>query len=83
MGVPSVAVRAGRGRLRRLLRPNRQLFTTYTGNATEMAVAAAIANGVISEAEAGPDLLEILRGGVELARWRSAEKEDEEDAGEK
>jgi hypothetical protein len=59
--------------------PNRHLFTTYTGGAIELAVAAAIANGVITEAEASPDVLEVLRGGIEFARWYSKEEEDDED----
>jgi hypothetical protein len=62
--------------------PNRRLFTTYTGGAVELAVAAAIANGIISEAEAGPEMLGILRGGIEFANWYSKEDNDD-DPGEK
>jgi len=49
----------------------------------ELAVAAAIANGVIGEAEAGPEMLEILRGGIEAARWRPKEEDGAADSGEK
>ena len=60
--------------------PNRRLYTTYTGGAIELAVAAAIANGIISEAEAGSEMLEILRGGIEFANWYSkAETDDDSD----
>ena len=58
--------------------PNRRLFTTYTGGSIELAVAAAIANGIISEAEAGPEMLEILRGGIEFANWYSKEEGDDD-----
>lgn len=61
--------------------PNRRLFTTYTGGAVELAVAAAIANGIISEAEAGPEMLEILRGGIEFANWYSKEDNDDDPDG--
>lgn len=57
--------------------PNRRLFTTYTGDAIELAVADAIANGIISETEAGPEILEILRGGIEFANWYSKEEGDD------
>jgi len=63
--------------------PNRQLFTTYTGGAVELAVAAAIANGVISEAEAGPEMLEILRGGIEFARRSSKDDDGDDDSDKK
>jgi hypothetical protein len=62
--------------------PNRRLFTMYTGDAVEFAVAAAIANGIISEAEAGSEMLEILRGGIELAN-RYSKEESNDDSGEK
>lgn len=62
--------------------PNRQLFTSYTGSAIELAVAAAIANGIISEAEAGPEMLEILRGGIELAN-RCSNDDDADGSNEK
>ncbi len=55
---------------------NRRLFTMYTRGAVEPAVAAAIANGIITEAEAGPEMLEILRGGIEFANWYSKEEPD-------
>jgi hypothetical protein len=61
--------------------PNRQLFTRYTGSAIDLAVAAAIANGVISKVEAGPEILEILHGVIEFARGRSKEKNGEEGPG--
>ena len=57
--------------------PNRRLFTTYTGGVVEYAVAAAIGNGIISEAEAGPELLDILRGGIDLARRYSNDDADD------
>ena len=63
--------------------PNRLLFTTYTGTALELAVAAAIANGVLTEAEAGPEMLEILRGGIQFARWYSTDEDGDDDSGEK
>jgi len=63
--------------------PNRRLFVTYTGAAVKLAVAAAIANGVLSEAEAGAEMLEILRGGIEFARQYSTEEDGDDDSGEK
>jgi hypothetical protein len=54
--------------------PNRRLFMTYTGSTIELALAAAIANGIITEAEAGPDILGLLRSGIEFARWYSKEE---------
>jgi hypothetical protein len=59
--------------------PNRRLFTMYTGGAIEFAVAAAIANGIVSEAEAGSEMLEILRGGIELANRYSKDGDDDSD----
>jgi hypothetical protein len=47
---------------------------TYTGSTIELAVAAAIANGTITEAEVGPDILGLLHGGIEFARWYSKEE---------
>jgi uncharacterized membrane protein YebE (DUF533 family) len=62
--------------------PHRRLFTTYTGGTVEFAVAAAIANGIISEAEAGAEMIEILRGGIESARrWSKEENDDPDDSG--
>jgi hypothetical protein len=63
--------------------PNRRLFTAYTGGAIESAVAAAIAGGVTSEAEAGSEMLEILRGAIEFANWCSKQEEDDDESGEK
>jgi len=57
--------------------PSRRLFSVYTGSAIEQAVAAAIASGVITEAEAGPEILELLRGGIEFARWYSKREDDD------
>jgi hypothetical protein len=48
--------------------PNHRLFLTYTGSSKDLAVAAAIAKGMITEAEAGPEILDLLRGGIERAR---------------
>jgi hypothetical protein len=62
--------------------PNRRLYTMYTSSAVEFAVAAAIANGIISEAEAGSEMLEILRGGIELAN-RYSKEEGNDDSDEK
>jgi hypothetical protein len=60
---------------------HRQLFSAYTGGAIELAVAAAIAKGVTSEAEAGAEIVEILRGGIEFARAWSNEEDGDDDAG--
>jgi hypothetical protein len=62
--------------------PNRRLFTTYTGGSVELAVAASIANGIISEAEAGSEMVAILRGGIRFANWYSKE-EGSDDSDEK
>lgn len=61
--------------------PNRRLFMIYTGSAIHVAVAAAIAKGIISEAEAGPGILELLRAGIEFARKYSDEDDEGAESG--
>ncbi len=48
--------------------PNRRLFSIYTGSDLEMAVAAAIARGTVTEDEATAEVVDLLRGSIEFAR---------------
>jgi hypothetical protein len=53
--------------------PARRLFSKYSGGSLHLAVAAAIAEGILTEGEAGPDLMDLLRGGIEIFRTDSSE----------
>ena len=55
--------------------PARQLYLDYTGTHLELSVGAALGRGVLTEEEATPEILEALKGLIELAR----ERWDEED----
>jgi hypothetical protein len=59
--------------------PARRLYLDYTGTHLEIAVGAAIGRGILTEEEATPEILEALRGLIELARDRSAENDSESD----
>jgi hypothetical protein len=54
--------------------PARRLYAVYTSTDREMAVGAAIGRGILSEEEATPEILEALKGFIELARdvWAAA-----------
>lgn len=42
--------------------PARKLFTRYDGTMLDLAVAVALRNGVLSEQDVGPELLDVLKG---------------------
>jgi len=63
--------------------PSRQLFNTYTNSPFDLVIAAAIANGIITEAEAGPELMELFRGWIKFASERSKEEDDDAKANSK
>ena len=57
--------------------PARRLYVVYTDTHREMAVGAAIGREIITEEEATPELLEALKGFIELARDGFAAADDE------
>jgi hypothetical protein len=59
--------------------PARRLYLDYTGSHLELAVGAAIGRGILTEAEATPEILQALKGLIELARERWDEDDDESD----
>jgi hypothetical protein len=59
--------------------PSRKRFSFYTRGDADMAVASAIARGILSEEEAGSELLEILMGMIEF--FRQGSKADGEGTG--
>jgi hypothetical protein len=61
--------------------PARRLYVVYTDTHREMAVGAAIGRGIIAEEEATPELLEALKGFIELARDGFAAADDESGGG--
>ena len=48
--------------------PARRLYVIYTSSHREMAVGSAIGRGILTEDEATPEILEALKGLIELAR---------------
>ena len=48
--------------------PARQLYLLYAGGDQDMAVAGAIINGILSEKEAGPEIIELLRPVIDFGR---------------
>jgi hypothetical protein len=56
-------------------KPARDLYVSYTGKHPEAPVAKAIAEGILSEAEAGEEILSILQELISLFR-RDREEED-------
>jgi hypothetical protein len=57
--------------------PARRLYLDYTGTHLELSVGAALGRGVLTEEEATPEILEALKGLIELARERRDEDDDE------
>jgi len=57
--------------------PARRLYLDYTGTHLELSVGAALGRGVLTEEEATPEILEALKGLIELARERWDEDDDE------
>jgi hypothetical protein len=57
--------------------PARRLYLDYMSTHLELSVGAALGRGVLSEEEATPEILEALKGFIELARERWDEDESE------
>ena len=53
--------------------PSRKLFTIYDTGGIDIAVAGAIARGVISEVEAGPDMVNLLATRIAFFRHEGGE----------
>jgi hypothetical protein len=56
--------------------PARRLYVVYTNGHQELAVGSAIGRGILTEEEATPEILDGLKGLIELAREEWAEDED-------
>ena len=59
--------------------PSRRLYLDYTSTHREIAVGAAIGQGILTEEEATPEILEALKSYIELARNRWDKDDDESD----
>jgi hypothetical protein len=59
--------------------PARRLYLDYASTHRELAVGAAIGRGILTEEEATPEILEALKGLIELSREGWNEDEDESD----
>jgi hypothetical protein len=55
--------------------PARRLHSLYNGDLLDMVVGAAIARGILSEAEVPPEIVEVLRRHIDFARERGSGEE--------